>query len=58
MYALIDAWLLWGINRYVEPNILIFIVGLTCVSFAVGGIVRVLVFQDSTPAKEVPQVAD
>ena len=58
MYVLICVWLQWGLNRYVEPNHLTFIVGLTCVSFAVGGTLRVLFFQRSTAASEVPQVAD
>ena len=58
MYVLICVWLKWGLHRYVEPNHLIFIVGLTCVSFAVGGTLRALVFQRSTDANDVPQVAE
>ena len=58
MYALINVWLSWSLHRYVEPNNLIFIVGLTCIAFAVGGTIRALVFQGSTTANEVPRVAD
>lgn len=48
MYSLIQAWLLWGLYRYVEPNNLIFIVGIACVSFAIGGVVRSVLFREAS----------
>lgn len=45
MYSLVHAWLLWGLYRYVEPNNLIFIVGISCLSFVVGSFVRTTIFR-------------
>lgn len=52
MYSLIDVWLLWGLYRYVEPNNLIFIVGLACFSFVIGGIVRALILPVTAQAAQ------
>ena len=46
MYSLIHAWLMWGLYRYVEPNNFIFIVGITCVAFVIGGMVRSVMFRE------------
>ncbi len=36
MYSLIEVWLLWGLHRYVEPNIFVGLFGLACLGFLLG----------------------
>jgi hypothetical protein len=58
MYSLIHTWLLWGLHRYVEPNNLIFIVGLACLSFVIGGVVRALILPVADPAEAATKLAN
>jgi hypothetical protein len=37
-YSLIHAWLYWGLDRYVDPNVLVGVAFMLCAGFVLGGV--------------------